>query len=149
MSGGKQATDVAWSYDGGGTPYVPSPLLYGDKIYFLSVNRAILSCVNARTGEKHYNEKRLEGLDGVYASIVGARDRVFFVEALRFHCATDHQTLRGPRAIKTYPSISPRGGLDRIYYRGGLRLLWAYRCRHAIARVASDHRPLIAEFELH
>ncbi len=74
--------------------------------------------------------------------------RVFFIEALRFHCASDHQTQRGPRAIKTYPSISPRGGLDRIYYRGGLRLLWAYRCQHAAARVASDHRPLIAEFEL-
>jgi len=75
--------------------------------------------------------------------------RAFFVEGLRFDCASDHQTQRGPRAIKTYPSISPRGGLDRIYYRGNLRLLWAYRCRHVAARVASDHRPLIAEFELH
>jgi len=74
--------------------------------------------------------------------------RAFFVEGLRFDCASDHQTQRGPRAIKTYPSISPRGGLDRIYYRGNLRLLWAYRCRHVAARVASDHRPLIAEFEL-
>jgi endonuclease/exonuclease/phosphatase family metal-dependent hydrolase len=74
--------------------------------------------------------------------------RAFFVEGLDFRCASDHHTRNGPRAIKTYPSVSPRGGLDRIYYRGGLRLLWAYRCRHFAARVASDHRPLIAEFEL-
>ncbi len=74
--------------------------------------------------------------------------RAFFIEGLGFQCASDHQTSRGPKAIKTYPSISPRGGLDRIYYRGNLRLRWAYRCRHVAARMASDHRPLIAEFEL-
>lgn len=70
---------VAWEYDGRGTPYVPSPLLYDDKIYFLSVNRAILSCVDAKNGKKHYNQQRLEGLEGVYASPVGADARVYIV----------------------------------------------------------------------
>ncbi|MFQ5422416.1 MAG: PQQ-binding-like beta-propeller repeat protein [Phycisphaerae bacterium] len=51
-----------------------SPALYEDT---LSVNRPILSCVNAKTGEKYYNKQRLEGLDGAYASIVGAKDRVY------------------------------------------------------------------------
>lgn len=75
--------------------------------------------------------------------------RAFFVEAMGFRCATDRMTRRGPRAIKTYPAFSPRGGLDRLYFRGPLRLINVYRCRHRVAKVASDHRPLIADFELH
>lgn len=75
--------------------------------------------------------------------------RPFFVDELGFLCATDHQTLRGPLGIKTYPSIAPRGALDKIYYRGGLELLRAYRCRHQEAKVASDHLPLLVDLELH
>jgi endonuclease/exonuclease/phosphatase family metal-dependent hydrolase len=74
--------------------------------------------------------------------------RAFFVEGMGFHCATDRGTERGPRAIRTYPSFSPQGALDRIYYRGGLRLLSVNRCRHQIARIASDHLPVFATFEL-
>ncbi|MDY7095316.1 MAG: endonuclease/exonuclease/phosphatase family protein [Acidobacteriota bacterium] len=72
--------------------------------------------------------------------------RPFFVEALDFICATDRQTRRGPRAIQTYPSFSPRGALDRLYYRGPLQHGSVYRCRHKIAQVASDHLPVIADF---
>lgn len=75
--------------------------------------------------------------------------RAYFVEGLAFHCATDRTTRTGPRAIKTYPSFSPRGGLDRVYFRGPLKVIGAYRCRHRESKVASDHRPLIIEFELH
>jgi len=74
--------------------------------------------------------------------------RAFIIEGLGFDCASDRRTRNGPKAIKTYPAISPRGGLDRIYYRGSIRLLSAYRCRHRAAKVASDHLPLIAEFEI-
>ena len=48
--------------------------------------------------------------------------------------------------IPTYPSFSPQGGLDRIYHRGPLRLVSAHSCRLQIARVASDHLPILAEF---
>jgi len=74
--------------------------------------------------------------------------RAFFVEGMGFRCATDRDTENGPRAIRTYPSFTPRGALDRIYYRGGLRLLSVNRCRHQSARIASDHLPVIAAFEL-
>ncbi|MEJ2086706.1 MAG: endonuclease/exonuclease/phosphatase family protein [Acidobacteriota bacterium] len=74
--------------------------------------------------------------------------RAVIIEGLGFDCASDRRTRNGPKAIKTYPAISPRGGLDRIYYRGSIRLLSAYRCRHRAAKVASDHLPLIAEFEI-
>ncbi len=74
--------------------------------------------------------------------------RAYFVEALGFRCATDRHTLRGVRAIRTYPSFSPRGGLDRIYFRGGLRLISVNRCRHQLAKLASDHLPVTAVFEI-
>ena len=71
-----------------------------------------------------------------------------FTEILRFGCATqkDH-AYNG--ALRTYPSFSPRGGLDRIYYRGPVRTLGARTCRLSLSRVASDHLPVIADFDLH
>jgi len=74
--------------------------------------------------------------------------RAFFVEGMGFRCATDRETEAGPWAIRTYPSFSPRAALDRIYYRGGMRLISASRCRHQTARIASDHLPVIGTFEL-
>ena len=64
---------------------------------------------------------------------------------LGFRSATGpHVALR--RAARTYPSFFPSGALDRIYFRGPLRLLWARRCRLRLSRVASDHLPIVAEF---
>lgn len=67
---------IAWSHDQD-TPYVPSPLLYGDTLYFLKRNSAILSCFDPGTGKAHYTRQRLVGLQGVYASPVGAGQRVY------------------------------------------------------------------------
>ena len=67
---------VVWTHDKG-TPYVPSPVLTGNKLYFLQRNNAILSCFDAKTGKEHYSRERLEGIDGIYASPVAARDRVY------------------------------------------------------------------------
>lgn len=67
---------IAWELDRD-TPYIPSPLLYGDLLYFVKGNNGILSCLNAKTGEAHYGPLRLEGIEGVYASPVGAGNRVY------------------------------------------------------------------------
>jgi endonuclease/exonuclease/phosphatase family metal-dependent hydrolase len=80
--------------------------------------------------------------------------RPAFVDGLGFHCATDRRPARlrrggaRPRPLLTFPSLSPRGGLDRIYFRGALRLLGVRRCRLQVSRVASDHLPVVAEFHL-
>jgi endonuclease/exonuclease/phosphatase family metal-dependent hydrolase len=71
-----------------------------------------------------------------------------FVEILGFRCATQHRYGYNG-AMRTYPSFSPRGGLDKIYYRGPVRLLSARRCRLGVSKVASDHLPVIIDFELH
>lgn len=70
-----------------------------------------------------------------------------FTEILDFRCATQ-QDYGYKGAIRTYPAFSPAGGLDKVYYRGPLHLISARSCRLRVSRVASDHLPVIAEFEL-
>jgi len=71
-----------------------------------------------------------------------------FTEILDFHCATRRDTGRNG-TFRTYPSFSPTTGLDRIYFRGPLRRIAARTCRLGVSRVASDHLPVCAEFEVH
>jgi len=74
--------------------------------------------------------------------------RPFFVDMLGFRSATGGNDER-ERASATFPSFFPQAALDRVYYRGPLRLVGARRCRLAISRVASDHLPVIVDFDLH
>jgi len=69
----------------------------------------------------------------------------FLTGGMNFRSATDSAT---GRPLLTYPSFFPRGPLDRIYYRGPLALLSAYRCRLRLSRLASDHLPIVADFEM-
>jgi len=67
---------IAWSRKKG-TPYVSSPLLVDGLLYYLEANRGILTCVDAATGGVRYEGQKLEGVQKVYASPVGAADRVY------------------------------------------------------------------------
>lgn len=67
---------IAWAHNRN-TPYVPSPLLYEDALYFLKSNDGILSAFNIKTGEANYGPQRLQGISNVYSSIVGAAGRVY------------------------------------------------------------------------
>ncbi len=60
-----------------GTPYVPSPLLYGEWIYFLRHYQGILTRLVAESGEEPFGPFRLDGIRNVYASPVGAANRVY------------------------------------------------------------------------
>lgn len=71
-----------------------------------------------------------------------------FTDILNFECATNHSNgYHNP--FLTYPAFSPTGGLDKIFYSGPLELIRRRRCWMGITRLASDHLPVIAEFELH
>lgn len=69
---------VVWSL-AKATPYVPSPLLLGERLYFYSGNTAILSAADAKTGRLLLDAVRIEGLGGVYASPVAADGRIYLV----------------------------------------------------------------------
>ena len=77
--GNIKGTDaVLWTHDAS-TPYTPSPLLYENKLYFLKVNKGELSCFDAKTGQPHYESKKLDDIKSVYASPSAAAGRVYIV----------------------------------------------------------------------
>ena len=56
--------------------------------------------------------------------------------------------LRGAsRPIRTFPAYAPVRALDAIYVRGDIEVRQRYRSHLRVARVASDHLPIIAEIE--
>ncbi len=63
-----------------GTPYVPSPLLYGDWLYFLNHYQGFLSRVHAESGAEPARPMRLPGMSEIYASPVGAQDRIYITD---------------------------------------------------------------------
>jgi outer membrane protein assembly factor BamB len=78
-SGDLTGTDaIAWSLKKN-MPYVPSALLYADKLYCFKGNEAVLTCVEAKSGRVLIDAERIEALRGVYASPVGADGRVYLV----------------------------------------------------------------------
>ena len=70
---------VAWKLDRG-TSYVPSPLLYDGRLYFLDRFKASLSCHDLKTGQVHFSDARIEGLGNIYASPVGAGGRIYILD---------------------------------------------------------------------
>ena len=52
------------------------------------------------------------------------------------------------KAAKTFPAIMPVRSLDRIYFSGEIHFDHSFPARSEIARQASDHLPVVADFEL-
>ncbi len=75
------------------------------------------------------------------------RDRLFpgVLAARGFRRATAPR--RGP-APGTFPSWYPVGDIDRVFVRGALSLVRSFPSRLALARVASDHLPVVTDVEL-
>lgn len=69
---------IVWSLSKA-TPYVPSPLLYEDRLHFFSGNNAVLTSCDAKTGRVLIDAEKLTDLQGVYASPVAAAGRVYLV----------------------------------------------------------------------
>lgn len=52
------------------------------------------------------------------------------------------------KRIRTFPAAMPLRALDRVFYRGEIRALHAFAGHTETARRASDHLPLVVDFEL-
>jgi len=61
------------------TPYVPSPLLIDDVLYYVKSNAAILSAVRASTGEPLFGPQRVDGVREIYASPTAANGYVYIL----------------------------------------------------------------------
>jgi outer membrane protein assembly factor BamB len=69
---------IAWKYNKS-TPYVPSPLLYDGKIYFLASNNGRLSCLDSKDGKVLLDAESISDVPNVYASPLGAGGKVYLV----------------------------------------------------------------------
>ena len=75
---GGDKSSILWRH-GRGTPYVPSPVLVENQLYFTRRNSAVLSSLNIATGKPVFAERRLPGLSSIYASPVSAQGRIYIV----------------------------------------------------------------------
>jgi outer membrane protein assembly factor BamB len=63
------------------TPYVSSPLLYDDTLYFLRHNQNVLSRLDPLTGKPRGESLRLDGLnDFIFSSPVGASNHIYITD---------------------------------------------------------------------
>jgi outer membrane protein assembly factor BamB len=62
------------------TPYVPSPVLYDNTLYFIRHNQGILSCLNPVTGEFLTEPIRLPAIRNAFASPVAADQRLYLLD---------------------------------------------------------------------
>ncbi len=111
---------IVWTHDRD-TPYVPSPLLYGDRLYFLKHNKGILTCLDARTGKVLYTEQRLEGIGNVYASPVAAAGRIYVIgrdgRSIVLEDGDEYEVL-ATSSLDDRFDASPAIVGDEIYLRG-------------------------------
>jgi outer membrane protein assembly factor BamB len=77
-SGDVTNTHIEWSIPKD-SPFVPSPIVYGDHLYMVNDISALASCIDARSGQIFWQEKlgnaRREGFS---SSPVGVNGKVFF-----------------------------------------------------------------------
>ena len=105
---------------------------------------------------KLFKSKEFRKIDDHQPCIVGgdfndwrSMLRALFIIGKDFMCATDRTTSKGNEiALKTYPSFSPRGALDRIYYRGEIKSRHVSSSKMPIVKIASDHKPVVATFDI-
>ncbi len=103
-----------------GTPYVPSPLLYRDTLYFLRHYQGILSRVHGPTGAEELGPFRLGGLRNIYASPVAADGRIYVTDRMGQTIVITHDDPR-PLALNqlddTFNASAAIAG-DTLFLRG-------------------------------
>lgn len=122
-----KSTNVAWRLNRL-TPYVSSPLLYGDTLYHLRHNQNVLVRLNPETGEFRGELLRLEGIqDFVFASPVGAAGRIYVSGRDGTTVVLRHDATNATLAVnKLEDSFSASAALaDRELYLRGERFLYS------------------------
>src|SRR5258706_4099169 len=112
---------VAWKLNRM-TPYVSSPLLYDDTLYFIRHNQNILSRLEPATGKPRGEPLRLEGIrDFIFASPVGAADRIYVTARDGTTVVLSHDRNNAVLAINHLDDVfsaSPALGDQELYLRG-------------------------------
>ena len=70
--------NIVWSAPHS-APYVASPVLSNGRLYMTKGTDAYLTCFDALTGEVIYQDEKLEGINGIYASPIVVNGCIYFV----------------------------------------------------------------------
>ena len=117
---------VAWKLNRM-TPYVSSPLLYDDTLYFLRHNQNILSRLEPATGHPRGEPLRLDGINNfIFASPVGASGRIYVTARDGVTVVLRHDRENATLAVNRLgDSFSASPALaDRELYLRGERFLY-------------------------
>jgi len=124
-------THIAWKYKRA-LPYVPSPLFYEGRLYFLR-DGGLLSSLNPKTGEPYYAQERIAGASGSYYASPVAADGRIYVASLQGKLSVIkaggekpeilHQADFGARILATPALVG-----DKVYLRTATHL-WAFENR--------------------
>jgi hypothetical protein len=68
-----------WKHSAG-TPYVASPLLFNDRLYFTKVLEPILTVLDVKSGKPVIDRERLPNVTTFYSSPVAAAGRIYMVD---------------------------------------------------------------------
>ncbi|HZZ27074.1 MAG TPA: PQQ-binding-like beta-propeller repeat protein [Pirellulales bacterium] len=71
-----KSDQIAWHFEKA-SPYIASPLLCDNLLYFTKAENAILYCLDADTGAVVYGDRRLPDLGTIYSSPVGAAGKIY------------------------------------------------------------------------
>ena len=114
-------TNVLWKLNRM-TPYVSSPLLYDDTLYFLRHNQNILLRLEPLTGKPRGEALRLEGInDFIFASPVGAAGRIYVTGRDGVTVVLRHDSKNATLAVNKLQdsfSASPALAGRELYLRG-------------------------------
>jgi len=109
----------AWTY-AKGTAYVPSPILYGDYLY-LTTDRGILTCIDAKTGEVKYEGGRIPIPATFTASPVAFEGKILMTsedgDTFMVKAGPKHEIL-GTNSVGEPVYASPAIADGRIFIRG-------------------------------
>lgn len=113
------SANVPWKYTKG-TAYVPSPILYGDYLY-LTTDRGILTCIDAKTGEVKYEGGRIPIPATFTASPVAFEGKILMTsedgDTFIVKSGPKHEIL-GTNSIGEPVYASPAIADGRIFIRG-------------------------------
>ena len=70
---------VIWRFNKG-MPYVPSPLLLGDRLWFTAMNSQVITTLDIKTGKPVIESERLPKAQDFYASPAAAAGRIYFTD---------------------------------------------------------------------
>ncbi len=123
--GGLEKTKaISWRYDQD-TPYVASPVLYQNTLYFTKHLKGILTSLDASTGRPVFGPVRLKGMKMLYASPVAANGHLYFLSRDGLTTVLKHGPAMDVVAISQLEGrfdASPALTGDEIYLRSAEHL---------------------------